>query len=264
MNTQGAWQEEYSWRLAKLYGYSVPIAIYKYGNIKISPFVPWRRRHYVQRLVSSLRRYGDETLEYGYGERPDVIAHSLGTWLLYKAMDADPELKVGRVILTGSIIPPDFRWGGLIASGRVEAVLCHCARKDFVVRLAQFGISESGPSGYRGFDETGVVAHKLEATFGHSDFFSPGHLATVMETVWGPFLSSPLGDAPIFQDDAVENGSMPWKPSRWRFVTRPLKSALLIGVVLLCALLVISAFRGFGDTLRWGRSILAWPFSWFS
>ncbi len=251
MNTQGVWQEEYTWRLARLYEYSVPVAIYKYGNIKVSPFIPGRRRHFTRRLIKNLKQYSTETHEGGYGDRPDVIAHSFGTWLLYKALLTDGSIKVGRVVLTGSIIPPNFGWKELIDSGQVQAVLCHHAAKDIVVRLAQYGISEAGPSGYRGFNDREYVVHKLEPTFGHSDFFSPGNLSNVIENVWGPFLSHPISALSTLNENRPGFAEGLWHPSRWRFVTRLAMNMILMGALLLCAFFILSSLRGVKGTWIW-------------
>jgi hypothetical protein len=251
MNTQGSWQEQYAWRLAKVYGYSVPTAIYKYGDIKISPFIPWRRTYYVSRLAESLRRYSAETLDSGYGDRPDVITHSLGTWLLYKALQNDKNIKVGRVILTGSIIPPDFDWKLLTDTGQVEAILCHHAGKDIVVRLAQYGISDSGPSGYRGFNNRQTVCHRYEPTFAHSDFFSPNNLPSVMENTWGPFLTCQQSELCDFSDKDFVPRKEPWHPSRLRFITRFLKNIIIILLFLLFGSLLFCALVGIRDVWRW-------------
>jgi pimeloyl-ACP methyl ester carboxylesterase len=255
MNTDGTWQQECAWRLAKLYGYSIPVAIYKYGNIKISPFLPGRRRFFTRRLIGNLKRYGSEMRDGRYGERPDVIAHSFGTWLLFKALLQDKDLKVGRVILTGSIIPPDYNWKGLIDSGRVGAVLCHRAGKDLVVRMAQFGIAGSGPSGYRGFNRGAEavtkVMHKFEPEFGHSDFFLPANLPKVMESVWTPFLTTPDPHLPGHADPPSDEARSSWSPSRWRYLTLPLKSLLLSLLFLAFAFMIVSSFRGINGTWRW-------------
>ena len=250
MNTRGAWQEEYSWRLARVYGYSVPVAIYKYGNIKVSPFLFWRCSHYTRRLTENLRRYSTNRREDGYGDRPDVIAHSFGTWLLYRALKADSSLQVGRVILTGSIIPPDFDWKPLMDSGQVGAVLCHHAARDIVVRMAQYGICDAGPSGYCGFNGKETVIHKLEPTFEHSDFFSSKHLETVMEDVWRPFLTEPLEKLRTLFDPIPASRRQPWTRSRWVWITLPLTYLLLSALLLMCVFCVLSAVRGVPDTWR--------------
>jgi serine/threonine-protein kinase len=57
--------------------------------------------------------------------RPDIIAHSFGTWLVGHALESNPDIQVGRVVLTGSILRPDFNWKEHMPSGQVEAVLNH-------------------------------------------------------------------------------------------------------------------------------------------
>lgn len=247
MNTRGAWQEEYTWRLAQLYGYAIPTAIYKYGNIKVSPFIPCRRRYYTSRLINSLKTYSAGSTDNGYGGCPDVVAHSFGTWLLYQALQEDSGIKVGRVILTGSIVSPDCDWKKLIDQGRVNAVLCHHAKKDFVCRLAQFGISRSGPSGYCGFVDRTNIVHHFESGFGHSDFFSPTNLEDVMKHVWGPFLQTPNTRLSTLSEVDCPVSVRTWHPSRLAPLTRLLKNVLLVLGLLLSVFLLLSLVLGVRD-----------------
>lgn len=252
MNTNGAWQEEYVWRLAKLYGYSIPNVLYKYGNIKVSPFIPRRRAYFVRRLAENLKRFSADANESGYGGRPDVIAHSLGTWLLYKALESDKDIKIGRLILTGSIIPPNFDWKPLIETKRVEAVLCHHAGKDVVVRMAQYGISNSGPSGHRGFNDKETVIHKYQPLFRHSDFFLPEILGDEMEGIWGQFLTYPISALLTLKDDTTSIfPRAQWHPSRLRFITFPLKNMVLVLMLLFVVFFLLSGVRGLAGTWKW-------------
>jgi hypothetical protein len=229
MNTPGLWQQDLSWRFAQMYGYSIPVGIYKYGNVKLSPLVLFRQRTHRDRLLAYLHKMRDEMSER-YGERPDVIAHSFGTWLLSAALMSDSSskpLQLGRVILTGSIVRPDFNWKALLDAGRIEAVLCHCGAKDVPVRIAQYFIPGSGPSGRRGFNDQSSVQHVNAPTFGHSDCFTSEHLESVMRATWSPFLRrSAKGFGAL--SSAVEGlPSGNWRPSAFRFLTHTIKYALL-------------------------------------
>jgi hypothetical protein len=254
MNTPGGWQQDFSWRMAKLYGYAVPVAIYKYGNIKLSPLIPYRQERHRDRLLSRLHELRDEMVSEGYAERPDVITHSFGTWLFIHALLADKAkhpINVGRVILTGSIVRPDFAWQELIDNQRIEAVMCHYGGKDVPVRLAQYFIPNSGPSGRYGFNDQARVIHKFESDFKHSDYFTDTSLRAVMEEKWEPFLTYPLEALSDWRDVPNALATQPWSASRWQPVTRTLKVVLLITLFAAAVFLAASAIVGVPDVAGW-------------
>lgn len=246
MNTHGAWQEDFSWRLAKLYGYAVPVFIYKYGRILFSPILILRQRRCRDHLAQRISGLRAEMNERGYGDRPDVIAHSFGTWLLAHALLADPSIQLGRVILTGAILRPDFDWTALVDSGRVEAVLCHYGRRDKPVRVSQFVIPESGPSGHRGFSDSESVVHVVEPSFGHGHYFIQKNIDDVMQRVWSPFLTLPQQD--IKSIARIHDGyARTWRPSWWQWISHPAKYVLLVclfGMAVLCCVALILGLRG--------------------
>lgn len=106
MNTRGAWQEEFNWLVATTYGRSVPVFVYKYGLARPGVFLKWRQRALRDRLASKLRQLMDGLKDRQLGSRPDVLAHSFGTWLIGQALLEHEDLRVGRVILMGSILHP--------------------------------------------------------------------------------------------------------------------------------------------------------------
>lgn len=247
MNTHGQWQEEFAWRLTQIYGYAIPVAIYKYGRILVSPFLLTSQERYARRFLARLQTLRLEMDAEGYGDRPDVIAHSFGTWLLARALDLDPNLRLGRVVLTGSIIPPDYPWHDLLRGHepRVEAVLCHHAGRDMVVPLAQFFVPRSGPSGCRGFNAQPIaqapVCHVFESTFDHSSYFADANLKRVMTVTWGPFLTQPDSALPGWGDASGVRASRQWRRSRLAAFTHAFK----YGVLALAALLVAAAVTSF-------------------
>jgi len=233
MNTTGAWQEELNWRLGRLYGYSVPVAIYKYGVVRPGAVLRFRQRALARDLARKIQILTGEAEGSGFGGKPDVIAHSLGTWLFAEALRANPSLKVGRVVLLGCIVRPDFSWESLRQSGQVEEVLCHYSRKDFWAKIAHYIIPGSGPAGVRGFNDRTAIAHKMETALGHSDYFGPEHLGRNIEEVWKPFLTARR----IPRDEA---DAIPWKQSWWllratlfRFLILGLALSLVGGLVFL-------------------------------
>lgn len=243
MNTQGAWQEEFAWLVSRTYGYSVPVAIYKYGVVRPGAFLRFRQRALTRQLIGRIKRLSKETDQYGFGGRPDVIAHSFGTWLLGHALQHDRSLKVGRVILTGCILRPDFDWKQLMEERgddgkQVEAVLCHYGTKDFWAAIAHYLIPDSGPSGRRGFNDRISLVH-VESPFRHSDFFNESRMQTQFKEVWQPFLTSPSQNLmSLVQGEKKPNQ---WSEAWWPFRATLLRYLILlttaaIGAVLLAVL----------------------------
>lgn len=232
MNTRGSWQEEFSWLVSRSYRRMVPVAIYKYGIIRSGAVLKFRQRALTMQLVSRIRRLEGETEESGFGKRPDVIAHSFGTWLLGHALKKEKSLRVGRVILLGCILRPDFDWSGLIKSGQVEAVLNHHATNDFWAAISHYFIPDSGPSGRLGFNEQAGVVNIPAPGLGHSALFAPDRMRQQFENVWKPFLKKPADDLGDLGAEAP--GRAQWKQSTWVLrATLPRYLVLFLALILL-------------------------------
>ncbi len=195
MNSRAKWQEEFSWQIANRLRHSAPVLIYKYGWVTIDVLVKWLQRRLAKQLGERMRIAIEQAIEGGRPPRPDIIAHSFGTLLLSRIM-ADPDfadLKFGRIITAGSIVRPDFDWGGQIAGGRAEAVLNHVAAKDKAVPFAQYAMPGAGPGGKVGYCEKNVF-NVRDPNFGHSDFFQPDNLRSLIADggLWHSFLTLPL------------------------------------------------------------------------
>jgi hypothetical protein len=246
MNTRGAWQEEFNWRVSTAYGRSVPVAIYKYGLVR--PGAIWRPslRAKVEDVVSKIEELRGETSRSGFSGPPDVIAHSLGTWLIGHALQWYPSLRIGRLILTGSILRPDFDWARILDRGQVEAVLNHYGSEDFWARIAHFAIPDSGPSGRRGFNSGTDLTQVCAQGFGHSDFFSQKNLRRVFEEVWCPFLTSQID----IQISAAAKTSA-WRPAPWILRATILPLILLTVYWAIIGALVGACFLGVYDVVRW-------------
>ena len=213
MNTRGWWQEDLNWLVSLSYGRMVPVAIYKYGLVRPGAVIRLRQRRIMRKLILRIERLAGETESSGFGSRPDVIAHSFGTWLLGHGLVSDPGLRVGRVILLGSILRPDHDWSRLIQRGQVEAVLNHHGTEDGWVRIAQRFIPCSGPSGRRGFDDPAAL-NRPAPGFGHSQFFEEDVLPTLFREVWGPFLTAPSQSLSHLPE--LSRTTARWRPGRMR------------------------------------------------
>lgn len=225
MNTHGTWQEELTWLIARSYKRMVPVAIYKYGTVRPGALFAWRQRMILRRVIAKFVALSEQARDAELSSRPDVIAHSFGTWLIAHAL-ADPRVRIGRLILLGSIVRPDFPWQQWIDEKKVEFVLNHGATKDFWVKAAQFAIPDSGPGGRIGY--LAPVRNVAAEGLGHSDYFNPqSRMRDLFTTVWRPFLS--------WQNDPPLNG---FDAPRWRPVPRPLRAVtwlLAVGAFLTIA-----------------------------
>jgi len=241
MNTRGAWQEGFSWFLGTTWGRSIPVAIYKYGMVISGVLMPLRRTTLLRRLRAKLSELRAQARSHGYGEVPDVVAHSFGTWLLGHLIRAEMEpgvedpLRFGRVILTGCVLRPDFDWSEARDRGLVAEVLNHYATKDPIVPLAHFTIWDSGPSGRRGFDSAGVINARAEG-LGHSDLLGARHFGPTYEMSWRPFLTLPAEELTALPDISP-------LATRWRHAPLPLRGTvfpvLVLPLVLALLLLLV-------------------------
>lgn len=186
----------------------------------------WRRRKFQRELRIKLAALRDEARAQGFLGNPDVIAHSFGTWLFGHLLEDElrrnesDRLQFGRVILAGCILRPDFDWKSIREAHLVEDVLNHYGTEDRVVPLAHGTITESGPSGRRGFDGDQVLNIRAIG-FGHSDLFSIErhhdkgltYLSNSYQKYWRPFLTLPsveLAALPDRKDPEESWRQFPW------------------------------------------------------
>jgi hypothetical protein len=227
MNTRGAWQEQLSWLLATTYGRSVPVFIYKYGRVRAGVLLGFRRRRIMQQLAMRITELSGTRESDRLGPRPDVIAHSFGTWLIGHALASTEhsldQVKVGRVILLGSILRPDFPWPDICKRDRAEAVLNHFGARDAWAGIGGYVIYDAGPSGRRGFaavdrdGATQVALARREPEFSHSSFFEPATMQRAYTECWQPFLTAPAAQ--------LANATTTPQASHWKPPPRPLRFA---------------------------------------
>lgn len=256
MNTLGAWQEKLNWLVALTYGRAVPVAVYKYGMVRPGVLFRWRQRQLRLQVAQRIRSLSQQAEIAGYKPEPDVIAHSFGTWLLAHALEADDQLRVGRVILTGCILRPDFCWQKLIERKQVEAVLNHYGTADVPVAVTHYFIPDSGPAGRRGFDAPGAI-NVEETDYGHSTFFDD-HMNLCFQKVWQPYLRTI--DLRALRLPGTRTSAEPWKQANW-FLRAGLGRAVLLALLASLVILVAGALTfGFVPFLRWAAGAAAVTF----
>lgn len=140
----------------------------------------------------------DFSSRVGPGERPHLIAHSLGTYLMAHILKKHADVHLGRVVLIGCVLPRNFNWGGIRAAKppAFEAIRNEVGKKDWVARLAYHvkrlvpGLGHAGLAGFEGpanevhtvggsnlfcsdcpQASTGLIHNVLHPERGHSDAF---------------------------------------------------------------------------------------------
>jgi hypothetical protein len=191
MNTFGDWQQSLAWKTQLLYGYPLPVFVFKFGRDRFSPLTRWSQGTRTHQLAEALEKARGDLSRAGRNNRCDVVAHSFGTLMLARLLKDDEfkALEFGRIILCGSIAPRDTPWSDYVRDGRVEAVLNHRAGHDLWVRLAPWIFPNCSPSGVEGFADEQDVHDLLSPSFSHSDYFTEGNFDGVVRRRWTPFLN---------------------------------------------------------------------------
>jgi pimeloyl-ACP methyl ester carboxylesterase len=238
MNTRGQWQEELSWLIGRTYRHMVPVAIYKYGKIQPGVMFPARQRALARKLEAKLMKLSEEAIRADYAGVPDVIAHSFGTWLVAEALARNDKLRIGRLILLGSVVRPNYPWQKLIDRKQIEAVLNHGATDDEWVPRAQFFMPDSGPGGKHGFAPP--VTNVPATDFRHSTYFLPDRLRGVFEGCWQPFLQFEV--PPPWPETWIADEWKPY-PRPVRFLTWLFSFGVLSGLAALVAAILVLGVR---------------------
>lgn len=150
---------------------------YKYG-FKLFKILPYhinkdvlKFRDWYFKTTSEMHLKIDEPFH-----RPSIISHSLGSWILAKAMIKYPELKFDKVFLNGSIVPADFDWFKLILRGQVNSIICETSENDKVVPYSFIFTGKFNPCARYGiFQKSSFIKEENIAEYGHSTFQYDAH-----------------------------------------------------------------------------------------
>jgi hypothetical protein len=103
--------------------------------------------------------------------RPSIVAHSLGSWIVAKAMLKYDDIKFDKVFLHGSIVPRDFDWYTLILRDQVNRITVEKSKRDWVLYLSFVLTGSFYPCGRYGFIQKCTFIKTIDVSkFSHSDF----------------------------------------------------------------------------------------------
>jgi serine/threonine-protein kinase len=191
IRTQAAWQRAFS-EVATHGGMAAHVDRWNFGYFSVLRFLmPWARLAKVRWFRETYQREFREAAAGASStgaasDRPSIVAHSFGTYILGNALLRYPYLRFDKVLLCGSILPCDFPWAALLERGQVQAVRNEFGRHDVWTRAVAWFVPGTGPSGLRGFDAVHARLEQERFEFEHSEYFERGH----MEIRWIPFLTA--------------------------------------------------------------------------
>lgn len=144
---------------------------YKYGFT----IFPWLNNYRAKKFN---KWYQSEVVKSEHGlkvdepfHRPSIVAHSLGTWIIAKALKKYPDIKFDKIFLHGSIIPREYDWYKLILNDQVNKIIVEKTKNDSVIKWGFFLTGSRFPSSQYGFiQKSSFIKYEEVDNFGHSDF----------------------------------------------------------------------------------------------
>ena len=199
IRTRGEWQKRITPYLAK-YGL-VPYHI-DYGFFGLVAFlVPWTREARFKRIRDELRILAERS----GAKRMSVIAHSFGTWVAMETLVREEgTVHFDRVVLTGSIVHPDFDWERVMTRKHwVNVVRNERTSSDWAVSLCDFYSSflgrfsgfRAGKSGVAGFTRQPRGLLDYETGGGHSEVHHGLKFEQWARFIAYPFLGHEMADS---------------------------------------------------------------------
>jgi serine/threonine protein kinase len=185
IRTHAHWQRAFA-EVASRAGLHCRLDRWNFGYFTILGFlVPWSRQAKVNWFrITYHEEFPEQAMSSVLSERPSIVAHSFGTYILGNALMRYPFIRFNKVLLCGSILPADFPWDVLIDRGQVQAVRNEHGARDTWANLVQRFVPGTGPSGLDGFSVTHDRLEQERFDYSHSEYFERGH----MESRWVPFI----------------------------------------------------------------------------
>ncbi len=216
IRTQAEWQDMVARILEAVPGTTVYPLKYQYFDALrfLCPILTRRApiNELLWRIRAGKQRFPDARLS--------VIAHSYGTYAIGTILTENPDIRLHRLVLCGSILPRNFRWDQMRDRVATE-IINDCAIKDIWPVLAQSSTFGYGASGSFGFG-TPEVRDRFH-NFGHSGFFNNSFVSDY----WLPW----------FQNGQRSQGTTPTATKYWWSLLTVIQLKW-IAILVLLALLV--------------------------
>jgi hypothetical protein len=213
-----------------LEGAGFTVAATSYGQYGIGPFLlpfAWRRRKAINRVVTDIK-IARHVFAKKTGREPEwmsVIAHSFGTYVLFKIIEDEFDWRWKRIILCGSVLKESIPLEKYLTRFDTP-ILNEIGTQDYWPALA-----ESIGWGYGSVGSTGFNRPPVESRW-HNDVTHSEFLTKAFcDKWWVPFL----------RDGRIEKGDSPralpawirllsWLPLRW-LVPAVLATCAVIGAI---------------------------------
>ncbi|OYU28150.1 MAG: hypothetical protein CFE41_07970 [Burkholderiales bacterium PBB2] len=178
IRTAAGWQEKAREALA-VEG-KVVVAPIGYGYQDVIRFLGPCRQGAIERVERELRDlqrlHKDSDLV--------VMAHSFGTYIVSRILREQPDIRIKRLLLCGSIIPTAYRWDSLPHEFTNQTCVNEVGTRDVWPVFARVASLGYGGSGTFGFKTSRVWDRFFD--YRHSDFFTDDHF----KVFWKPFILS--------------------------------------------------------------------------
>jgi len=208
----------------------------KYGFLDAIRF--WSPLFWRNAAINDVRREIQNAKAGNPEARLSIISHSFGTFAMSQILLEHPDIRLHRLILSGSIVPRRYRWD-YVRSRLDTDVINDYGTRDVWPVFAQCLSWGYGDTGRHGFGR-GAMVRDRGHDYAHSDFFNE----EFVRTYWKPW----------FEENRFEPSAWAEKapPTRWILnviSVLPLQwillAALLMMVGLVGYLLVARLFLGF-------------------
>jgi hypothetical protein len=173
IRTEGAWQTVLADVLGQA-GIATATCNYGYFSARQLLWPPARKRKVEEFHTWYQQQVSDHKLDLDDPEqRPSIVAHSFGTYMVGLCMRKYEDVKFDKIILAGSILPRGFDWGRLFARDQLALVINECGWQDLWSGIAGTTVRGTGSSGKHGFHHTDdrFIEQIPHEEFEHSDFF---------------------------------------------------------------------------------------------
>jgi hypothetical protein len=216
---------------------STPLTVepVSYGNFSLWRFLlpgptRWSPISVVGKYLRAVRARQND-LQHSKFERRliSVIAHSFGTYCLFRVLDQNPNIALNRVILCGAVLPQNFDIGRYRAQLGSSKVLNECGDRDpwpVIAKKVAWGCGAAGTFGL--FSERAINRFHRN---GHSDYFDAGFV----RDMWVPFLETGEVKASEWDKARSEHPGPRWIRTIAKIPSAPIALAIVVGIVFVVA-----------------------------